>query len=445
MIMPSIPVSVLRYETPFASVSQAVTLANGLAHLPANAKVLIKPNIVFWTRATDFPKYGVITTSRVVEDIVALLKDHGVAGITIAEGTIVRDPKDKETAKAAFEGLGYGVLNKRYGVKALSFWERPYRKVDFGDGMTLNVAEDILDADFVVNLPVMKTHNQTMVSLGIKNLKGALDIASRKKCHRMDAENNLHHMVARLADPMPPMLTVIDGIFTNERGPSFDGKMRRSNLLVASADVLSADMVGARLLGWEPKDIPHLACAAARRLRPADGADIEILGESVEKLARRHEFDFVYTEDQEEVLPLPFAQLGMKGLSYRKYDLSMCTYCSGINGVVLSAIRYAWKGQPFDKVEVLTGKSMQPTPGMKKTILLGQCIYKANKDHPAIQEMIAVKGCPPKPEEIVSALHQAGIPVDPKIFENIDLLPGFFLSRYEGKPEFDPSFFQVAQ
>ncbi|MEW6258952.1 MAG: DUF362 domain-containing protein [Thermodesulfobacteriota bacterium] len=442
--MSLIPVSVVRYEKPFESLRQAVLMADGMAHLPSNARVLIKPNIVFWTRATDFPKYGVITTSRVVEDVVALLKEHGVSEITIAEGTIVRDPKDTETPKAAFDGLGYGVLGKRYGVKTVSFWDRPFRKIDFGDGLTLHVAADILDADFVVNLPVMKTHNQTMVSLGIKNLKGALDIASRKKCHRMDADNNLHHMVSRLADPMPPMLTVIDGIYTNERGPSFDGKMRRSDLLVASADVLAADMVGARLLGYMPKDVPHIAAAADRRGMPLDGSGIRILGESVDALARRHEFDFVYTEDQKEVLPLPFAQMGMKGLSYRKYDLSMCTYCSGVNGVVLSAIRYAWKGQPFDDVEILTGKSMKPTPGMKKTVLLGKCIYKANKNHPDIQEMIAVKGCPPQPEDIVAALHRAGIPVDPKLFENIDLLPGFFLSRYEGKPEFDPKLFQVA-
>ena len=143
-------------------------------------------------------------------------------------------------------------------------------------------------------------------------------------------------------------------------------------------------------------------------------------------------------------LPVPLANMGIKGISYRKYDLSMCTYCSGVNGLVLSAIRYAWKGRPWDEVEILTGKAMKPTPGMKKTILLGKCMYKANKDHPDIQEMIPVKGCPPKTADIVKALHQAGIEVDSGLFESMDLLPGFFMSRYEGKPEFDESLFRVA-
>ena len=70
-------------------------------------------------------------------------------------------------------------------------------------------------------------------------------------------------------------------------------------------------------------------------------------------------------------------------------------------------------------------------------------MYQANKHHPEIQEMIPVKGCPPKPADIVKALHQAGIEVDPGLFERMDLVPGFYMSRYEGKPEFDESLVRV--
>jgi hypothetical protein len=119
----------------------------------------------------------------------------------------------------------------------------------------------------------------------------------------------------------------------------------------------------------------------------------------------------------------------------------MCTYCSGLNGIILFSIAQAWKGEPFDDVEVLTGKIMKPTANMKKTILLGKCMYDANKDHPEIKEMIAVKGCPPPTKSVVKALHKAGIEVDPAVFEHMDMAPGFFMARYEGKPEFEESFF----
>lgn len=436
-------VAIVRYETPLESVRKAVSLSGGLDHLPRGARVFIKPNIVFWTRATAFPKWGVITTSRVVEDMVVLLKEKGAGRITIGEGMVVRDSKDTLTPAHAFQTLGYETLKQRYGVDAVNVWERPFQKRDLGDGIFLNYSTEILDSDFVVNLPVMKTHNQTIVSLGIKNLKGTIDIASRKKCHNIDPMTDLNVMVARLAEPMPPMLTLIDGIFTNERGPSFDGKIRRSNLLIASADVLAADMVAASALGHAPCDVPHLAHAAARKGVPADLSAVDIKGEPLSAVTSRHEYDFQYSDTPGNALPMPLAAMGMKGISYRKYDLSMCTYCSGVNGLVLTAIRAAWKGQPWDEVEILTGKAMKPTPGMKKTILLGKCMYQANKNHPDIQEMIPVKGCPPKPADIVKALHQAGIAVDPGLFESMDLLPGFFMSRYEGKPEFDENLFRV--
>jgi uncharacterized protein (DUF362 family) len=437
-------VAVVKYENPLESVRTAVELSGGLDHMPSGSKVFIKPNIVFWTRAVPFPKWGVITTSRVVADMVSLLKERGIDDITIGEGTVTRKPKDFETIAHAFETLGYNSLKTRYGVKTVNVFERPFEEVDLGDDVVLNFNKDILESDYVVDLPVLKTHNQTMVSLAIKNLKGVIDIGSRKKCHNADPGRDLNFMVAKLPEKLPPIFALLDGIYTNERGPAFDGKMRRSNLLVASADVLSADMVGARILGYEPAAVPHLHQAARNRGRPEDLSDVEVVGESLEAVASHHEYDFQYTGGK-YALPLPLAKQGIKGLSYRKYDLTMCTYCSGINGVILTAIRNAWKGQPWDEVEVLTGKAMRPTAGMKKTVLIGKCMYEANKDHPDIEEMITVKGCPPPPKAIVKALQQAGIDVNPALFENLDQLPGFFMSRYEGRPEFEESFFRVEQ
>jgi uncharacterized protein (DUF362 family) len=436
-------VAVVKYEQPIESVRKAVELSDGLDAIPARAKVFIKPNIVFWTRAVAFPKWGVITTSRVVEDIVILLKERGIDDITIGEGSVSMYRKGSANAAHAFETLGYGVLKQQYGIKYINVFERPFEKVDLGDGVELNFNTDILNSDFVVDLPVMKAHNQTVVSLGIKNLKGVIDILSRKRCHNMTPGKDLHFWVAKLADKMPPMLTLQDGIYTNERGPGPDGRMHRSNLLVASSDVLAADLVGAKLLGYAGQDVPHLVHAANNRKRPHDLSDIEILGESIADVIQFHEYDFQYSDTEDGMMPLALAKEGLKGVFYRKYDLSMCTYCSAINGLVISAIRYAWKGKAWDDVEILTGKAMQPTPGMKKTILLGKCMYEAHKDNPDIQERIAVKGCPPSPNSVLKALHQAGIDADPGLFKNMDQLPGFFLSRYKDRPEFDESFFQV--
>jgi uncharacterized protein (DUF362 family) len=414
-----------------------------LDRLSPRDRVFIKPNIVFWTKACSFPKWGVITTSRVIEDTVILLKEQGIEDITIGEGIVV-DRQDTETPAHAFQTLGYETLRQRYGVKYLNIMERPFRKVDLGDGISLKFNEDILDSDFLVDIPVMKSHNQTVVSLGIKNLKGVIDIPSRKKCHSANPGKDLHFHVAKLAGPMPPTLTIIDGIYSLERGPGFDGRMRRSNLVLASSDLLSADLVGAKILGHEPAAVPHLVYAAKRAGRPLDLSDIEVVGEKIEDVAVYHEYDFEYSVGENGEMPAALAKQGLEGLYYRKFDQTMCTYCSALNGLILTAIRQAWQGEPWDKVEVLTGKAMEPSPGMQATLLIGQCMYKKNKDHPAIQKMFAARGCPPDPQEIVKALNGAGIAADSALFEQIENLPGFFMSRYADNPEFDESFFTVA-
>ena len=107
------------------------------------------------------------------------------------------------------------------------------------------------------------------------------------------------------------------------------------------------------------------------------------------------------------------------------------------------AIKQAWKGEPFDDIEVLTGKNMEPTPGKNKTILLGQCQYSKNKDNPVIHELIPIKGCPPSQESVKAALEEAGIKVPNYVWKNVDKGPLLFLQKYKGKPEFEEKFYQI--
>jgi uncharacterized protein (DUF362 family) len=101
-------VAVVRYEGPLESVRRAVCLSCGLDRMPSQARVFVKPNIVFWSRAVPFPKWGVITTTRVVEDMIVLLKERGIDDITIGEGMVTMSPGDLETPAHAFEPWAMG-------------------------------------------------------------------------------------------------------------------------------------------------------------------------------------------------------------------------------------------------------------------------------------------------------------------------------------------------
>jgi len=437
-------VSIVKYEEPLESVRKVVELTNLFDEIPKDAKVFIKPNIVYWNTTTNFPKWGVITSSRVIEDVVVLLNERGVVDISIGEGIATLYVKDTETAADAFEKLGYNLLKEKYGVKLINTFEQKFEKIDLNTGFNVNFNSDALAADVVIDIPVLKTHSQAVVSLGFKNLKGLINNASRKKFHSDDPVKDLHHNVAQLPNKLKKVLTIIDGIYTLERGPAMDGKAHRKNILIASSDILSADMVGAKLLGIDPTDVPHLVQAAKDRDRPMDLSDVEIVGEKIDDLASHHEWDFIYNAAGD--LPLPLERIGVKGLKYHKYDSTLCTYCSGINGILLVIIKNAWlarKGKPFDDVEFLNGKLQEPTPGMNKTILFGQCQYNKHKDHPNIKEMIPIRGCPPSVDDVRAAFSQIGIELPSGLSQMMNTVPGFLMGKYRKRPEFEESFFQI--
>jgi uncharacterized protein (DUF362 family) len=436
--MKSKTVSIVTYEKAYDSVKKVVDLCGGLAHLDKNSKVFMKPNIVWWTTEGDFPKWGSITTSRVVEDVVVILKEHGIDDIVIGEGMVV-DPHDSETPAAAFESLGYKSLMKRYGVKCINIHERPFEAFDFGLESKINFNKDILESDFLVDIPVLKTHNQAVVSLGIKNLKGLIDLESRKNCHVSTPGMDLHHYIAKFIDIVPPSLTILDGIYSNETGPLFiTGKPRRSNILVASSDMLSADMVGARILGYQPSQIPHLLLAAQDKGRPVDLSDVEVVGEEIEKVEISHEF--AYPFDEEKQLPINLANVGVRGITAGNIDLTLCTYCAGRYPSLLNFLAFSWKGEPWDDVEILAGKEQLPTPGKKKSILFGKCICKAHKDNPDITEAVPVKGCPPTYESTRKAFKKAGIELSP-FYGDLEKSLAFLMDMYKDRPNFDETFY----
>ena len=80
-------VSIVRYRENHEAIRNALELCDGFKDLKANDKVLIKPNIVMASRRKKTPLYGVVTTTRVIEDIIILLHEFGCNDITIGEGS----------------------------------------------------------------------------------------------------------------------------------------------------------------------------------------------------------------------------------------------------------------------------------------------------------------------------------------------------------------------
>ena len=435
-------VSLVKYTTPYESLKRAIDLAGGIGEISENSKVFIKPNFVVWYDGVPFPKYGVLTTARMIEDLVILLNEHGITNLTLIEGVANPEENSKSILSQATKAMGLDSLSKRYGLKVIDVHNSSFADIEMDD-VTLSVNSDILDADHIINMPVLKTHLQCKVSLGIKNLKGLINIDSRKKCHNADQEINLDYHVSKFAKMLSPTLNIIDGIYSLEYGPGIYGQANRSNLIIASKDLISTDKVGATLLGYPPETVPHLSLAMSSQGRVTDLSDINIQGDiAVVDAIKPHQYlkEHIETED----MPQIFEIFGVKGIRLPEVDNTLCTYCVpffayATAGIVMSQN----ESKIFDDIEILSGKNLEPSGNHKHTLLLGQCQVKLNRKNPKIKDCVMVKGCPPKKEEFVDAFEKLGIHLPDNPIEWMKNLPSFFGAQYMDKPEFEESFYKV--
>lgn len=397
-------VSLVRYSSSPDSLREAISLCDGFYGIRPTGSVLIKPNLVTWDANIPIPPFGVFTSTRLVEDLIVCLKDFGCDKITIGEGSV--EMNKHVGTKDAFAGLGYDVLARHYGVSLVDFNDSQTRECETPDGDILFIAEEAMNHDFVINVPVLKTHSQTKISLGLKNLKGCLAVKSKKACHHPDG--TLEERFTHIADFVNPSLTIVDGIYALERGALHFGNAYRKDVIIASSNVFAADVTGSKIMGYDVQEINHLASYAERQGIALSTFACDVVGENMTDHIQPLKWD--WTWNKANTGPAVFDKLGVNGVAVPKYDETLCSGCSALANMTSILVLGAAKNNPPPApVEILNGKKMQARPGYEKTVLLGNCIIRANKTNPHIMASIKVPGCPPSLDEVVAAFQTAGI------------------------------------
>ena len=375
-------VSITGYQG-ISSVAEAIELCKGLKNLKPSDRVLLKPNLCTAGKGIC-PPFGAVTTTAVIEGVVRTLKDYGVKDISIGEGSVL-DEVGTSTWKA-YRWINVHRLAKRYGLRLIDFNAGPHKRITNTD-VPMNIAEAALDTDFFINLPVLKTHFHTKVSLSSKNLKGCLSISSKKYFH--GANGALYYNISRLMETVPQHLVVIDGIYAMENGPDPSiGTAHPARILVTSTDFLAADAVGTRLLGMQPIDVEHLRLYAERHGLSnllVNQEAIEIRGERIGD----HVKQLSYTT----TLDSNIKSSGHTGLEVRLIGNTLCCGCYGnLTGplLLLAALSH---NQDFHGARIIAGKGLKDDHNFSRTFLFGACAIKENKH---LDKATSIKGCPPK-------------------------------------------------
>jgi uncharacterized protein (DUF362 family) len=383
-------VSLVKFDGSLGSLRKAIELCQGFEKLDRNDRVLIKPNNCF--RHKIMPPYGMVTTSKVIEGVVQSLLEYGCKDISIGEGAII-DILDElgPYTKRGFKGTGVGKISKKYGVKLIDFNKAPSRKVDLG-GVKVQISRAALDTDFLINIPVLKTHFQTKVSLGFKNLKGCLSQDSRKRFHM---SRRLDTLICRLNEATKSDLVIIDGIYMLEKGPeTLVGVAHRKNLIIAGPDIFDCDVVGATILGIDPGQVDYLKEFAQRHNRSFDISAIQIKGENIESL--REQLEWKFEPDKELLTPAKIT-----GLSAPYPGQTLCSACGATLALALSIFGKDSPGMDFGGAVLYYGLGLKPERDAQKVLLYGDCAIRSNK---SLQNSTKIEGCPPTLTKTLLAL-----------------------------------------
>ena len=433
-------VSIVKYRENQETVKRALQLCDGLKELKPSDKVLIKPNIVLTSLRKKLPLYGVVTTTRVIEEIVILLREHGCSDITIGEGSPFHEELNLNTTNG-FKSIDLIKIAEKYGVKLVDFNAGEFTSIDLGPAH-IKLARQALESDFLINVPVLKTHLQATVSLNLKNLKGCLKQSSKRKFHK----KGLDEMIARLSTVLRPKLNVIDGIYSLERGPGPSGRAYRTNLIIAGRDPFSCDLTGAACLGIEPRNVAHFRQFSDLSGQPLSVQGIEIEGESIEEVAFPLEWQM---RNAETIM----ADYNIEGVTFQWFGNTLCTNCAIMFDSFLGVFLKDNKKSNFDNIEFVLGDQVHPHKESKQVFLLGDCAVKNNPD---CKNAVKIKGCPVRMRECVLKVYNHALNSSKrrKLFavrmlkglaEKTGIYEEAFRRPYSyDLPDFDRSFYRAA-
>lgn len=285
--------------------------------IPPGAKVLIKPNLCVPKESGT----GAVTHHQVVVALVELLKP-------VTNKIYVGD-----SPFAGFSGMGNlrasGMLEAVEKAGAipvdLNATGRVTLQVPGGKVMKhLVVSQAVVEADFIINLPVMKTHVKTLVSLGLKNMKGIVPGALKHEPHKKGLDQGIvdYHKV------MPPHLTVVDATYAMEGNGPVNGQARELGLVIAGQNTVAVDTVCCHIMGINPEEVGHLRLAAQEGMGPLNLAAIDVEG-----LSEDRKFSFSLPGTYKSGIfnfMSRFEATGtkiMEGMAKVTFDYEKCTQC----------------------------------------------------------------------------------------------------------------------
>ena len=265
-------VAIVKGERGHEPVFKALDLIDYKQALVGYDTVLIKVNFI-----TDKTwDTGATTDPIVVEAIIKKLEALPVKVYVVESDATITN------ADKAFEKTGMKEMCRRNGVEWLILRHvKDKVKLDIPNGEALQsiIVPRLVTESAVISAAKLKTHLNTTVTLGMKNMFGLLPDKFKGKYHM----KGISKVVVDINTVLKPAFTVIDGFVGMEGEGPIDGTPVQMNLIIAGKDVVATDATAARVMGFNPYEITHIRKAFEKGLGRSEA---QIIGEKLETVKR---------------------------------------------------------------------------------------------------------------------------------------------------------------
>ncbi|CAJ36598.1 DUF362 domain-containing protein [Methanocella arvoryzae] len=253
-------VSIVKNADPARALKDAVELIGGL---DVKGTVLVKPNLSCARPSGS----GLVTNVEVVKAVVEMVAARGARPIVGDLPILGWD------ADAVFDTTGIREIEKAGGE--FIDWRNNHVEIQLQEAGVLKkvrIARPAIEADYIINVPVLKHHFFTHISGAMKNLFGVVEPDFRPLVHVLGLDEPLVDLYEFLRPKVA--LNVLDATCIAQSvrpsgpyyGPTAARSVTKLNMIAVSRDAVALDATAARMIRVDPEAVEMVRLAAGRGL-----------------------------------------------------------------------------------------------------------------------------------------------------------------------------------
>ncbi len=398
-------VSIVKGADADKMVEEALNHLGGVkSFIKEGSTVVVKPN----AGHEGGPETGINTSPAVVSAVIKAIQSANPKKIILAESSAVGCDTMKclevSGIRKAAEEAGVDDIRDIKSDKDLisKKIEDPKSAIK-----SVDLPRFLLEADHLVNVPILKSHVSMVFTCSLKNIKGIV----QDMVHAIMHLTNLAAAMIDVWSVVHADLSIADLIRPMEGFGPHSGTTVDFGCIVASPDPVALDATVCRMIDLDVDRVDYFEAARERGIGNSDEKDIEVRGASIEEVFKP--------------LYLPYLEGFGAWPEYNIHVENACSSCQGLLAFTMSKLKSLGEYDKNKGIDIVIGRKKSIPEGTgfgKKLLLMGDCTKNLRKKvDEAGETYLHVDGCPPgEPLPCWTIVERVPCPT-PEMFANIQV------------------------